>query len=88
MDDHKENIAKLSQKIGQITLKAHNEGRKLTGKEAGIVIEMEAAIDEERKYLPNKPVTMQSGVSLMKQSGSTSRDRSKPGFGTGPPGYG
>ncbi len=57
--EYTENIKKLSAKIGEITMKAHNAGRALTAQEAGIVSEMEGKIDEERRHLPlNAPLSM------------------------------
>jgi HK97 family phage major capsid protein len=56
-----EMIAKLSEKIYQIDKKVEDEGRALTAKEAGLRSELEVAIDEIRKGLPqNSPLTLQN----------------------------
>jgi HK97 family phage major capsid protein len=59
--EHIENISKLSEKVGRIQAKAQLEGRSLTAQEAGIIVEMEKAINDERKHLPvNSPLTLQN----------------------------
>lgn len=56
-----ENIRKMSAKLGEIESLAREEGRALTAKEAGLVAELSAAIDEERKHLPvSSPLTMEN----------------------------
>jgi HK97 family phage major capsid protein len=55
-------IAELSRKIGDIDMKAYQENRALTGAEAGLRIEMEASINELRKNLPEKPLTLQNSL--------------------------
>jgi HK97 family phage major capsid protein len=60
-DDIKENIKKLSESLAVIQAKARDEGRALTAQEAGLVTELEAAINDERKSLPvNSPLTLQN----------------------------
>lgn len=56
----KENIAKLSSKIGEINLSAHNQNRKLSPQEVGIVVEMEEEITDLNKRLPEKALTVPS----------------------------
>jgi HK97 family phage major capsid protein len=52
-------IKKLSEKVGQIENQAREAGRPLTAKEAGLVVELEAEINEQRKNLPaNSPLTL------------------------------
>lgn len=63
--EYTENIKKLSEKVGEIMMKAHNEGRALTSREAGLVTEMEAEIDEQRKHLPvGGPLTLSNKTLL------------------------
>lgn len=58
--EYTENIRKLSAKMSGIMMGAHNANRSLSAKEAGIVAQLENAIDEQRKYLPvNSPLTLQ-----------------------------
>ena len=54
----KENIAKLSEAIGNIELRAKNESRELTAKETGLVCEMEAEIKHLKMSLPGPVLTM------------------------------
>jgi HK97 family phage major capsid protein len=54
----KENISKLSEKIGEIHLKADSEGRELSNQEVGIITEMELEIEAQRKYLPQRALTV------------------------------
>jgi HK97 family phage major capsid protein len=69
--EYEQNIKKLSEKVGDITLRAINEGRALTNAEAGLVAEIEASISEERKHLPaNSPLTLDGSAFKRKYSGN------------------
>lgn len=58
-----QNIKKLSQKMADIEAKAAAESRVLSAKEAGLVAEIEGAIDQERQKLPaHSPLTLENGV--------------------------
>lgn len=63
MEDYeaRENIKLLSEKIGRFHVKAHEESRELTAQEFGFVTECEAEINELRKQLPERPLTVQNG---------------------------
>lgn len=57
-EHEKKQIAELSAKIGDIEAKARNFNRAMTAKEAGIVAEMETAIDKIRMEMPaNEPLS-------------------------------
>jgi HK97 family phage major capsid protein len=67
-DDIKENIKKLSESLAVIQAKAQQENRVLTAKEVGLMVEIEAAIDDERKSLPaNSPLTLEKNKSFGNQ---------------------
>jgi HK97 family phage major capsid protein len=54
-------IAKASEEIGRIEGYARKQNRALLPKEAGIIAELEGAINEERKALPvSDPITLQN----------------------------
>jgi len=55
----KANIAKLSEAIGNIELKARNESRELTAKETGLICEMEEEIKHLQMSLPGPALTVQ-----------------------------
>lgn len=59
-EEHIENIKRLNEKVGDIRAKAAREGRSLTSDEAGLVGEMLACIDDERKHLPGQALTVQN----------------------------
>lgn len=68
----KENIKKLSEKRSDIQDRAQSQNRALTTEEVALVVEMEAAIDEERKKLPvGSPLSLQfSGNQRSANSGN------------------
>jgi len=58
-------------------MKAHNEGRALRAKEAGIVAELEAEIDTQRKYLPlNEPLSMAKNFTIFSRDGNSGGEHS------------
>ncbi|MBU2623568.1 MAG: phage major capsid protein [Pseudomonadota bacterium] len=59
--EHTENINRLSEKVGDIRAKAASQSRALDSDEAGLVGEMLACIDDERRHLPEPSRTMQMG---------------------------
>ena len=62
-EEIKNNIAKLSAKIGELHAKATMAGRALNAQETGLVCEMEKEIDNLRLDLPaNAPLTLQNSV--------------------------
>lgn len=64
-EETQENIRKMSEKIWALRGKAEAEKRALSAQEAGIITELEAAIDDERLKLPaNAPLTLQANGSL------------------------
>lgn len=72
----KENIGRLSSKIGDILMSAKEQNRALNGKEAGIVSQMEDEINELRKYFPaNSPLSMGKDFKIggAENSGGTAR---------------
>lgn len=65
----KENIVKLSQKIGEIRMNAMNKKRELSGEETGLICEMESQIDSLRMELPaSGPQTMPRNTTIFNQS--------------------
>lgn len=61
--EHIDNIKKLSKKMADIENQAQEAGRTMTAKESGLVAEIMAAIDDERKYLPvDSPMTLENRV--------------------------
>lgn len=57
---HIESIKKLSEKVGEIETRARKENRVLSATEAGLVVELEAEIQAQRKELPaSSPLTLQ-----------------------------
>ena len=56
----KKNIVQLSSKIGDIQLKAMSESRDLTNEETGLIAEMDDYIEELRKHLPERALTLQN----------------------------
>jgi HK97 family phage major capsid protein len=76
---HLDNIKKLSQAAGRIQNLAQSEDRPLNAKEAGLVAEIEAKIDEERKHLPvNSPLTLELNRTFDSASGGSSASSIKP----------
>lgn len=59
IQEAKDQIKKLSEKITEMQARAQNENRGLTGKEIGLIAEMEGCIDSLYKELPEKPLTVQ-----------------------------
>lgn len=59
LEQTKNEIKKLSEKITEIQARAQNENRGLTAKEIGLVAEMEGCIEGLKKLLPEKPLTVQ-----------------------------
>lgn len=58
MDEHVENIKKLSEKIGELMVRAHTQGRALSADEAALVKEFRDLIEDELRQLPqNAPLT-------------------------------
>lgn len=58
MDEHVENIRKVSLKMGEIMVRAHTQGRALSADEAALVAEFRALTDDELRQLPmNAPLT-------------------------------
>lgn len=66
----KNQIKKLSEKVTEIQARAQNEGRGLTGKEIGLIGEMEGCIDGLSKELPEKPLTVQGFGGGVRASGN------------------
>ncbi len=63
-EETRENIKKLSEKIGHIQVKAVKEGRALNAQEISLIGEMESAIEDERKYLPEKPLSLPQNMNF------------------------
>ena len=61
-DKIKENIRKLSLKIGELQEKATMENRALSAQEAGLIVEMETEINNLRMELPVGPLTLLNGL--------------------------
>ncbi len=75
-NEYIENIKKLSAKMGAIIMGAAKENRALSAKEAGVVAELETAIDAERKHLPeNSPLSMGKNFSFGHDQTMASHDR-------------
>jgi HK97 family phage major capsid protein len=61
-DEHIENIKKLEEQMSNIKANAQRQGRELTSDESGLVGEMLDCIADERKHLPEKALTIQTGL--------------------------
>jgi len=60
--EHIENIQKLTAKVAAIRAKVAKEGRALNSEESGLIGEMLVCIDDERRYLPEKALTLQNSI--------------------------
>ena len=58
IQEAKDKIKKLSEKVTEIQVRAQNEARGLSGQELGLISEMEGAISGLTKELPEKPLTL------------------------------
>ena len=69
IEEAREQIQELAAKITQIEVKAKDENRGLKRDEAGWVAEAQGTIDELKKWLPQKAMTMQGGNILQGSMG-------------------
>lgn len=61
--EHIENIQKLTEGVATLRAKVEREGRAISSDESGLVAEMLICIDDERKHLPERPLTtLQNGA--------------------------